>query len=203
MLGVDRLDYTKGILQRLRALELLLERRADLRGRVTLVQIAEPSRNEEPRYRQIRVEVEQAVGRINGRFTEPGRVVPVRYMYRTMPLPRLLSYYLLADVALVTPLKDGMNLVAKEYVVCQAATQGSGVLVLSEFAGASQELTQAVLCNPFDEEGLSHRIEEALSMGQAERRSCMQAMGAYVKGHDVFAWAASVLADADTPQAGV
>jgi trehalose-6-phosphate synthase len=123
-------------------------------------------------------------------------------MYRTMPLPRLLSYYLLADVALVTPLKDGMNLVAKEYVVCQAATQGSGVLVLSEFAGASQELTQAVLCNPFDEEGLSHRIEEALSMGQAERRSCMQAMGAYVNGHDVFAWAASALADADTLQGG-
>ncbi len=153
MLGVDRLDYTKGILQRLRALELLLERRADLRGRVTLVQIAEPSRYEEPRYRQIRVEVEQAVGRINGRFTEPGRAVPVRYMYRSMPLSRLLSYYLLADVALVTSLKDGMNLVAKEYVVCQAATQGSGVLVLSEFAGASQELTQAVLCNPFDEEG--------------------------------------------------
>jgi trehalose 6-phosphate synthase len=202
MLGVDRLDYTKGILQRLRALELLLERRADLRGRVTLVQIAEPSRNEEPRYRQIRVEVEQAVGRINGRFTEPGRAVPVRYMYRTMPLPRLLSYYLLAEVALVTPLKDGMNLVAKEYVVCQAATQGSGVLVLSEFAGASQELTQAILCNPFDEEGLSHRIEEALSMGQAERRSRMQAMGAYVNGHDVFAWAASALADADTPQGG-
>ncbi len=201
LLGVDRLDYTKGILQRLRALELLLERRADLRGGVTLVQIAEPSRNEEPRYRQIRVEVEQAVGRINGRFTEPGRVVPVRYMYRTIPLPRLLSYYLLADVALVTPLKDGMNLVAKEYVACQAATQGSGVLVLSEFAGAFQELTQAVPCNPFDEEGLSRRIEEALSMEPAERRSRMQAMGEYIKSHDVFAWAASALADADTLQA--
>jgi trehalose 6-phosphate synthase len=197
LLGVDRLDYTKGILQRLSALELLLERRANLRGRLTLVQIAEPSRHEEPKYRQIRIEVEQAVGRINGRFTEPDRGVPVRYMYRTLSLTRLLSYYMVADAALVTPLKDGMNLVAKEYVVCQAATHGSGVLVLSEFAGAFQELTRALSCNPFDEEGLSNRIEEALSMEEGERRSRMQAMGSYVREHDVFAWAASVLADAD------
>jgi trehalose 6-phosphate synthase len=199
MLGVDRLDYTKGILQRLGAMELLLERRSDLRGTITLVQIAEPSRDEEPRYRQIRSEVEQAVGRINGRFTEPGRAVPVRYMYRTIPLDRLLSYYLLADVALVTPLKDGMNLVAKEYVVCQAAAGGRGVLVLSEFAGASKELDGALLCNPFDEQGLSQRIEEALRMGELERHARLESMGAYLGEHDVFDWASSVLADAGAP----
>ncbi len=197
MLGVDRLDYTKGILQRLGALERLLERRADLRGGITLIQIAEPSRDEEPKYRQIRSEVEQTVGRINGRFTEPGRAVPVRYMYRTIPLRRLVSYYVVADVALVTPLKDGMNLVAKEYVVCQAAADGRGVLVLSEFAGAAQELSAAVSCNPFDEEGLSRRIEEAISMREDERRDRIRAMGRYVAGHDVFAWAASAQADAN------
>jgi trehalose 6-phosphate synthase len=196
MLGVDRLDYTKGILQRMAALERLLERRPDLRGAITLVQIAEPSRHEEPRYKQIRQEVEQAVGRINGRFTEPGRAVPVRYMYRNVPLRRLLSYYVVADVALVTPLKDGMNLVAKEYAVCQAATNGGGVLLLSEFAGASRELSGAVPCNPFDEEGLSYRIEEALAMDEGERRSRIRAMGGYVASHDVFAWATAVLADA-------
>jgi trehalose 6-phosphate synthase len=195
MLGVDRLDYTKGILQRLRALELLLDRRTDLRGNITLVQIAEPSRNEEPKYRQIRVEVEQAVGRVNGRFTEPGRAVPVRYMYRTMSLRRLLSYYSVADVAVVTPLKDGMNLVAKEYVVCQAATGGNGILILSEFAGASQELTGAVPCNPFDEEGLSQVMEDALSMADQERRDRIRSMADQVASHDVFAWARSALAE--------
>ena len=201
MLGVDRLDYTKGILQRLRAVELLLERRADLRGGITLVQIAEPSRDEEPRYREIRLEVEQAVGRINGRFTEPGRAVPVRYMYRAVPLRRLLSYFVVADVALVTPLKDGMNLVAKEYVVCQAASGGAGTLVLSEFAGASQELTAAVRCNPFDEEGLSYRIEEAMSLDEGIRRSRIRAMAADIAAHDVFAWASAALGDAE-PRAG-
>jgi trehalose-6-phosphate synthase len=200
LLGVDRLDYTKGILQRLSALELLLERRSDLRGNITLVQIAEPSRDEEPRYRQIRREVEEAVGRINGRFTEPGRAVPVRYMYRTVPLQRLLSYYLMADVALVTPLKDGMNLVAKEYVACQAAVGGGGVLVLSEFAGASKELGEALLCNPFDDLGLSQRIEEALLMNEQERRARIASMGAYLREHDVFAWATGVLADASDPR---
>ena len=199
MLGVDRLDYTKGILQRLGALERLLERRADLRGGISLIQIAEPSRDVEPRYRQIRLEVEQTVGRINGRFTEPGRAVPVRYMYRTMPLRRLVSYYIVADVALVTPLKDGMNLVAKEYVVCQAAASGRGVLVLSEFAGAAQELSAAVSCNPFDEEGLSRRIEEAISMPEEERRERMRTMGAYLAAHDVFAWAAAALGDSVMP----
>jgi trehalose 6-phosphate synthase len=202
MLGVDRLDYTKGILQRLRALERLLERRPDLRGAVTLIQIAEPSRNEEPRYRQIREEVEQLVGRINGRFTQPGRAVPVRYMYRSMPPERLLPYYVMAEVALVTPLRDGMNLVAKEYVACQAATGGHGVLVLSEFAGAAEELHGAVRCNPFDEEGLSGRIEAALEVPRAEARSRMEAMGAYVHHHDVFRWARSMLAMAGEPARG-
>jgi alpha,alpha-trehalose-phosphate synthase [UDP-forming] len=199
MLGVDRLDYTKGILQRLRALELLLERRPDLRGGITLVQIAEPSRDEEPRYREIRAEVEQAVGRVNGRFTEPGRAVPVRYMYRTMPLRRLLSYYAVADVAVVTPLKDGMNLVAKEYVICQAATNGDGVLILSEFAGASRELTQAIPCNPFDEEGLSKVMEDALSMPDHDRRDRLRSMANHIASHDVFAWARAALAEKPDP----
>lgn len=194
LLGVDRLDYTKGILERLRAVELLLEEREDLRPRVAFVQIAVPSREEVREYRDLRREVEQLVGRINGRFTEPGRDVPVHYLYRGIGQERLLAYYRLADAALVTPLKDGMNLVAKEFVVCQDAAGGAGALVLSEFTGAADELRDALLCNPFDLEGLARQTAEALELGEAERRRRLAAMAAAVRGYDVFRWADDELA---------
>jgi trehalose 6-phosphate synthase len=188
IVGVDRLDYTKGIVERLRAVELLLERRRDLRGRVAFVQIAVPSRGDIREYRELRAEVEELVGRINGRFTSPGDDVPIHYLYRGVSDGRLLAYYRLASVCLVTPLRDGMNLVAKEFAVCQAAGNDAGVLVLSEFAGAAEELREALPCNPFDVEGLSGSIELALELDDDDRRWRVQRLADRVARNDVFAW---------------
>ncbi len=188
MLGVDRLDYTKGIPERLRAIELLLELRPELRGQIAFIQVAVPSRGEIREYRQLRAAVEQLVGRINGRFTEPGQDVPVHYLYRGVTAERLLAYYRLADVGVVTPLQDGMNLVAKEYVTVQSATGGSGALVLSEFAGAVEELPEALPCNPFDLEGLTGTLSLALELEEPDRRRRLATMAATIQRHDVFAW---------------
>ncbi|HEY0416926.1 MAG TPA: trehalose-6-phosphate synthase [Gaiellaceae bacterium] len=190
LLGVDRLDYTKGILERLQSYELLLELRPELRASTALLQVAVPSRGEIPEYRELRANVEQSVGRINGRFTEPGGDVPVHYLHRGVPPDRLLAYYRTADVCLVTPLRDGMNLVAKEFVVAQAAAGGAGALVLSEFTGAAGELAgEALLCNPFDLEGLAATIELALSLDEDDRRARIERMARHVHENDVFAWA--------------
>ena len=197
LLGVDRLDYTKGILERLKAFENLLERRPDLRHKLALVQIAVPSREAVTEYRELRAAIEQAVGRINGAFTELGRDVPVHYIHRSIPRPRLVAFYLLADVMLVTPLKDGMNLVAKEYVASQQAGGGFGVLVLSEFTGAALELDRAVECNPFDVEGLSHRIEHALEIKPEMRREDLAIMARRVQRNDVYRWVRQELATID------
>jgi trehalose 6-phosphate synthase len=197
LLGVDRLDYTKGIIERLRAIELLLERRRDLRGRVTFVQIAVPSRGEIREYRELRRNVEELVGRINGRFTHPGGDVPIYYLHRSVPYERLLAYYRLADVCLVTPLADGMNLVAKEFVVAQAAGDGAGALVLSEFTGAAVELRDALRCNPFDTDGLARAIERALELDEAERHRRISRMAGAVARHDVHWWTERELAVAN------
>jgi trehalose 6-phosphate synthase len=188
LVGVDRLDYTKGIVERLRAIELLLERRRDFRGRLIVLQIAVPSRGDIREYRELRAEVEQVVGRINGRFTRPGEDVPVHYLYRGVPSGQLLAHYGIADVCLVTALRDGMNLVCKEFVVCQEALGGSGVLLLSEFAGAAEELREALPCNPFDVEGLSSNLELALELDEDDRRWRIERMAERVRRHDVFAW---------------
>ena len=200
LLGVDRLDYTKGIPERLRAIELLLELRPDLRREITFVQVAVPSRGEIREYRELRAAVEQLVGRINGRFTEPGLDVPVHYLYRGVTPDRLLAYYRAAEICLVTPLQDGMNLVAKEYVTVQQATNGSGVLVLSEFTGAIEELPEALPCNPFDLEGLAGTISLALELDEDDRRSRLARMAATIHRHDVFAWLDEELKPA--PRAG-
>jgi trehalose 6-phosphate synthase len=197
VLGVDRLDYTKGIIERLHALELLLERRADLRASMVFVQVAVPSRDDVEEYRQLRATVEQVVGRINGRFTRPGQDVPVHYLYRSLPPDRLAAYYAVADALLVTPLVDGMNLVAKEYVTVQQARRGAGALVLSEFTGAALELREARLCNPFDVDGLSTQIESALQDPVAQRRKALGAMARRVAAHDVHAWVGQQLADVE------
>jgi alpha,alpha-trehalose-phosphate synthase [UDP-forming] len=195
LLGVDRLDYTKGIIERLLAVEDLLERRPDLRTKVAFLQIAVPSRDNVPAYRSLRHAVEGHIGRINGRFTEPGLDVPVHYLHRSLPAWQLTAYYAVADVMLVTPLIDGMNLVAKEYVTVQDARMGSGSMILSEFAGAASELRQAVACNPFDTEGLSLRIEYALGLSAADRRAAITAMARHVAAHDVYRWVSAQLAD--------
>jgi trehalose 6-phosphate synthase len=201
LLGIDRLDYTKGILERLRAFEFLLEQRRDLRGHLVLVQIAVPSRGDIREYRDAREAVETAVGRINGRFTVPGGEPPVHYAHATVGPDQLLAFYQLADVCLVTSLNDGMNLVAKEYVTAQRAGDGAGVLVLSRFAGAAEELGRdALLCNPFHPEGIAGTIELALELGADDRRGRLERLAGEVAEHDVYRWAKRHLQAAAVPR---
>ena len=195
LLGADRLDYTKGIIERLLAVEMLLERNPEMRTSVAFLQLAVPSRDDVREYRQLRGIVEQHVGRINGRFTQPGSDVPVHYLYRGLSPQQLAAYYAAADALLVTPLIDGMNLVCKEYVTVQHAAGGSGALVLSEFTGAADEMPQAVLCNPFDVEGLSYRIERAIALNPEARREALAAMAEQVRVHDVHAWVSGQLTE--------
>ena len=190
-MGVDRLDYTKGIDLRLKAVrELLIERRLDPR-RTAVVQVAVPSREEVLGYDTVRQRVEQLVGTINGDFGELGRPV-VQYIHKSLPFSELLVLYRAADVLLVTPFQDGMNLVAKEYV--SSRVDNLGALVLSEFAGAAEELTDAFLVNPYDTEGLKDQIEAAVRMGEDEERERMTALRAQVESNDLAGWAKAFLA---------
>ncbi len=186
LLGVDRLDYTKGIDLRMRALQTLLERRPDLVGKVMLVQIAVPSREDVAEYKKIRADIEGLVGRINGDLAEVGRP-PIHYLYRGVPIEELVAYYRAADVMFVTPLRDGMNLVAKEYVATRF--DDTGALVLSEFAGAAEQLTQAFLVNPYDLDALAETLEEAISSLSVPENERMRALRTSVGAHDVFWWA--------------
>lgn len=191
LLGVDRMDYTKGIPERLQAFRLLLERFPEVRRQISLVQIVVPSRSDIPEYKGLREEVELLVSQINGQFTQPGWV-PIHYMYRNMPRHELLAYYRAADVALITPLKDGMNLVAKEF--CAAQIDERGVLVLSEFAGASPELRHgAILVNPNDFVGVANAIREAVHMPAEEKLSRMRLLREIVKNHNIQRWTSSFL----------
>ncbi|MGE3765280.1 MAG: trehalose-phosphatase [Kofleriaceae bacterium] len=191
ILGVDRLDYSKGIPERLLAFERLLELHREWRGRVSLVQISVPSREEVPEYAQLRQEVEALVGRINGSFGEADWV-PVRYLYRSYDRDVLPQIYRAADVALVTPLRDGLNLVAKEFVAAQDPAQ-PGVLVVSKFAGAADELTDAILTNPFHPDGLARDLHRALSMEPEERRSRHRRLFNTVSENTPQRWAAAFL----------
>jgi trehalose 6-phosphate synthase len=191
LLGVDRLDYAKGIPERLAAFEHLLDRWPEWRGKVSLVQISVPSRAEIPEYAELRQRVENQVGRINGRFGEADWV-PVRYLYRSYDPSVLAQLYRMADVALVTPLRDGMNLVAKEFVAAQDSEQ-PGVLVLSRFAGAADELVDAVLTNPFHPDGLAADLDGALRMSLDERRARHTKLRAAITGRTPAAWADTFL----------
>jgi len=187
VLGIDRLDYTKGIALRLRAFELLLERHPDVRGKLSLLQVVVPSREEVPQYRAMKLEIEQLVGRINGAFARPGGWVPIWYEYRSLSRLELLAYYRAADIALVTPLKDGMNLVAKEYCAC--SIEEDCILILSEFAGAAEQLGRgALLVNPYDVEGVAGALRTAHAMPQEERVARMRAMRRAIRRNDVFDW---------------
>ena len=186
LLGVDRLDYTKGINVRLRAFEeLLAEERISAEDTVFL-QIATPSRERVEHYIRLRAEIEQTVGRINGDHSRIGRT-PLHYLHQSLPREELTAFYLAADVMLVTPLRDGMNLVAKEYVACRH--DDGGVLVLSEFTGAARELTSALLVNPHDLDGVKAAVARALEMPPDEARSRMKTLRRHVKRHDVDQWA--------------
>lgn len=200
LLGVDRLDYTKGIGVRLGAFsELLAEGRAK-RNDTVLVQLATPSRERVDSYRVLRQDIEQQVGHINGEYGEVGHPV-VHYIHRPVPRDELIAFFVAADVMLVTPLRDGMNLVAKEYVACRSDL--GGALVLSEFTGAASELRQAYLTNPHDLEGVKDAIESALNQTEEEGRRRMRSLRRQVLAHDVDRWARSFLdALADTKSAG-
>jgi alpha,alpha-trehalose-phosphate synthase [UDP-forming] len=190
LLGIDRLDYTKGILHRLTAYgELLSEGRFGTR-RTALVLVASPSRERVEQYRLLREEVEGAVSRINGERAELGSP-PIHYLHQTFPADEMAAMYLAADVMLVTSLRDGMNLVAKEYVACR--DDDSGALVLSEFTGAADELSGAFLVNPHDIEGMKDVIIRAATVPPAEGRRRMRAMRRRVREYDVSRWAASFL----------
>ena len=187
VLGIDRLDYTKGIALRLRAFQDLLQRYPDMRERVSLIQVVVPSREDVPQYQQMKTEIEQLVGRINGAFARPGGWVPVWYEFRSLSRTELLAYYRAADMALITPLKDGMNLVAKEYCAC--SIEEDCVLILSEFAGAAEQLGRgALLVNPYDVEGVAQAILTAFRMPEAERLGRMRSMRRSIRRQDVFWW---------------
>ena len=196
LLGVDRLDYTKGIEVRLNAFsELLAEGRAT-REDTVLIQLATPSRERVDSYRILRNDVERQVGHINGEYGEVGHPV-VHYLHRPVPRDELIAFFVASDVMLVTALRDGMNLVAKEYVACRSDL--GGALVLSEFTGAAAELRQAYLTNPHDREGVKDTIEAALNQTAEEGRRRMRALRRQVLAHDLDRWAQSFLdALADT-----
>jgi trehalose 6-phosphate synthase/phosphatase len=190
LVGVDRLDYTKGIPRRLLSYELMLERHPELRERVRLVQVAVPSRTNVEAYQEFRSLVDGLVGRINGAFGTP-RWVPVHYIYRGLSERELVALYRAADAMLVTPLRDGMNLVAKEFIASR--TDGDGVLVLSEFAGASWELPEALQVNPYDLEATAESYYRALTMDEEERRRRLRPLRVRVANYDVHRWASAFL----------
>ena len=196
VLGVDRLDYTKGIPERLRAFERLLESHPEHREQVILLQLAVPSRSEVPEYRLQKRQIDELVGRVNGRFGTP-QWTPIHYLHRGTEPDDLVQLYRDADVALVTPLRDGMNLVAKEYVACQI--DDPGVLVLSRFAGASETMREALRVNPYNVDATAEAIHRALTMDEPERRSRMAALRWRERRHDVGAWLDDFVAVAAAP----
>ncbi len=196
LLGIDRLDYTKGIPTRLKAFRRVLQLHPHLRRKVRLVQIVVPSRVMIPSYQRLKEEIDELVGEINGRYTEAGWV-PVHYSFRSVEPDELLAYYRVAAVALVTPLNDGMNLVAKEY--CASNIHERGVLILSEFAGAAAELRpDALLVNPYDIVGMADAIVEALGMPLDERKARMQRLRRTIQRNDIGRWLHQYLAAAIT-----
>jgi trehalose 6-phosphate synthase len=193
IISVDRLDYSKGLSERFLAYERFLEQNESRRAQVTFLQIAPPSRSDVESYREIRLGLEREAGRINGRFAELDWT-PLRYLNKGFARQMLMPMYALADVGLVTPMRDGMNLVAKEYVAAQDPID-PGVLVLSQFAGAACELKAALLVNPHDPDEIAAALEQALSMPLAERRERHAEMMAVLRRNSLSAWRDRFLGD--------
>jgi trehalose 6-phosphate synthase len=191
VLGVDRLDYSKGIPERIKAYERFLEDNPEWHARVTLLQITPKSRSEIKDYSDMEAEVTRLIGRINGRFGDAAWT-PIRYVNKSYSRTALAGIYRAADVAMVTPLRDGMNLVAKEYVAAQDA-EDPGVLILSEFAGAAKQLSRAKLINPHEVDGVAAALKQALEMPLDERQSRHAPMLEYLVENDIRNWADSYL----------
>jgi trehalose 6-phosphate synthase len=186
MIGVDRLDYSKGLVERFHAYQHFLETYPDMLGRITYMQIAPLSRSDVRAYVEIRQALEQAAGRTNGRFADTDWT-PIRYLNRNFPHATLMGLLRAANVGIVTPLRDGMNLVAKEYVAAQSA-EDPGVLILSNLAGAARELTAALQVNPYDTRAVSQAIQAALTMSLQERRERHAAMVQVLRRNDIATW---------------
>lgn len=199
-LGVDRLDYTKGLMKRLWALKDLFDRYPEYRGTFTFLQVAIPTRNNVEAYRQYRDLIRKTVTEINERFEAPVDQKnkgwkPIEYIEGRVTPHTLTAYYRMADLALVSSVYDGMNLVAKEYVASQV--DEAGVLVVSHLAGAAEELRGALVVNPYDQEGMADSIRRALEMSENERRERMRLMRLHLSTHDIYHWAESCLSDGD------
>lgn len=198
LLGVDRLDYTKGLRQRLRAFsELISDGDVDV-SEAVFVQIATPSRERLEEYRRLRDDIDRLVGRINGDLGEIGQQ-PIQYLHASYPQEEMAAFYCAADIMVVTPLRDGMNLVAKEYVACRY--ENTGALVLSEFAGAAAELKQSYRVNPYDINGMKSALLQAIGASERTASRRMRAMRKTVNEHDIEAWAGKFLGDLDEVQA--
>ena len=193
VLSVERLDYTKGLPQRLEAIDLFLsESDVETRDRIKFIFVAIPSRENVEQYQLLREDIESRIGRLNGKYTTLNNS-PIHFIHGSVQFPELCALYAFADVSLVTPLVDGMNLVAKEYVVCQR--DEPGVLVLSEFAGAAQELSNALIVNPYDTRAVANALKQAMNMPPAERRDRMAAMAERVTYMDAGRWARMFIDD--------
>jgi trehalose 6-phosphate synthase len=194
VVSVDRLDYTKGIPYRIQAFRRLLERYPHVKRRVALLQIVVPSRAEVAEYQKLKSEIERLVTSANGELGEPGWL-PIHHFFRSISRAELIALYQAANVALVTPLKDGMNLVAKEF--CAVHNDNDGVLVLSEFAGAAEQLGEfSLLVNPYDIDGVANALMKAIDMPEAERKTRMSGLRDLIKKFDVMWWASSFLREA-------
>jgi len=194
ILGVDRMDYTKGIDIRFRAYQELLRSGKTTLDECVLVQVAIPSRERVTEYVELKAIIEQYVGQINGEFGGLGRN-PIHYLHRSLPMEELVALYVAADIMLVTPLRDGMNLVAKEYVASRLDHEHMGILILSEFTGSAKELQNALLVNPHDIDGLESTLQTALHMLPNEQARRMRAMRRTIKRNDVYHWAGEFLKD--------
>ena len=191
ILGIDRLDYTKGLPYKLEGFRRALLRYPKLRRKITLIQVVVPSREEIPEYHDLKAHIERLVGEINGQLAEPGWL-PIQYLFRSLRRDELLAYYRAAEIALVTPLEDGMNLVAKEY--CAASRVEDSVLILSEFAGAAAQLrVGALTVNPCDLEGVAEAIHTAYYMDGEEQKSRMRKMQRQLRSQDIYHWVDSFL----------
>jgi trehalose 6-phosphate synthase len=191
VLGIDRLDYTKGIPQRLEAFRNLLQRYPDIHGHINLVQVVVPSRIGIPKYDALKCEIERHVSEINGQFTRCDWV-PIHYIFRNLDIEELLAYYRIAEIALVTPLKDGMNLVSKEFCAC--SLDEKAVLILSQFAGAAAQLKGgALLVNPYDVQQTADAIHQAFQMSPDERQTRMYPMRRNIRQQNVYRWVDSFI----------
>ena len=191
--SVDRLDYSKGFLHRLAGFEYFLDAYPEWIGKIIFNMVIVPSRDTIASYQEMKHEIEAAVGRINGKYSTLAWL-PILYQYKSLSFPELVALYSLSDVGLITPIRDGMNLVAKEYIACQTAEKG--MLVLSETAGASAELSESLLINPTDKREVADALHRALTMPADEQRVRMRSMRRLVQEFNVYRWAGAMLLDA-------